>query len=130
MRAVTSSTAAAVLDVPRKTLDNLVASGRIAGLRVGRQGLERRIPVAVLPVLLLARELAAELSVPLSRAVIMAQQLLTGAAIRGRSWQLEVDAGSIVAEVDSRLESAIETEVRPRRGRPPRHRSDPRNPHP
>ena len=47
MRAVTTATAATVLGIERRSLDNLLLQLGPLALPPGRQGLERRIPVSL-----------------------------------------------------------------------------------
>ena len=77
MRAVTTATAAIVLGVERKALDNiLVRLGRDA-LPLGRQGIERRIPVALLETLALTEELSDGLGMRIRDAFFVARLLTT-----------------------------------------------------
>ena len=68
MRAITSQTAAQVLQITPKQLDNLllriggIASSSESGSK-GRQGRERRIPIKTLPKLALTLELMSGLGV-------------------------------------------------------------------
>jgi hypothetical protein len=120
MRAVTSATAAAVIGIERKAFDNMLS--RIEGpeLPRGRQGLERRIPVSLLPQLLLSAELSARLGVSLKDSFQLARDLLDGRDPGGPFVSIRADVPRLRAEIDRQLESAIETVVRPRRGRPRR----------
>jgi len=145
LRAVTTATAAAVLSLDRKKLDNLLSRIGTDGLSAGRQGVERRIPVAMLEDIALTAELADGLSVPARAAYAIARQLL-GRESRGQSRgafesaidnstdnvafigsmhlgpfvHLGVNLLAFRAELHARLELAIESQVRPRRGRPRR----------
>lgn len=118
MRAVTTATAAAVLRVERKVLDNLLLRLSPEVLPVGRQGVERRIPVNMLPELLLVAELTEELDVPARRALVLARRLLAGEADLGAFVRATLNLDALEEEIEERLGQAIETVVRPRRGRP------------
>ena len=102
-------------------------------LTPGRQGKARRIPVALLEVLALALQLARALSIPARDAVRAASTLIRASDHRlGRETPggelplepitahvaLAVDLPALRRELDHRLAIAIETGVRPRRGRP------------
>ena len=58
---MTTATAAAVLGVGRKALDNILGRIDASEIPKGRQGVERRIPVSTLLELLMATELSARL---------------------------------------------------------------------
>lgn len=122
MRAVTSATAAAVLGIDRRALDSLLA--RIGGdiLPAGRQGVERRIPVATLGELLLTLDLISDLQLPARQALLLARSGLSGRTSLGGFLRLAVDLDSLQDEVERRLGLAIESVVRPRRGRPRKRR--------
>jgi hypothetical protein len=126
LRAVTTATAAAVLAVDRKSLGNLLARLDPGVLPAGRQGVARRIPVALLEELALAAELATRLAVPAREAFDLAQRVLgrntspdfIGSVAIGEFLQLGVDLRGFRAELHARLALEIESQVRPRRGRP------------
>lgn len=120
MRAVTTATAAAVIGVDRKAFDNMLS--RIGGSELprGRQGLERRIPVSLLPQLLLTADLSSRLGASLKISFRLARELLDGRDPAGPFVSIRADVPRLRAEIDRQLESAIETVVRPRRGRPRR----------
>lgn len=120
MRAVTAATAAEVTGFELKAFDNFLARATLEGLESGRQGRARRIPVAVLPTLLLARQLSEVLGIPAARAGALAKELAAGGTARYGPLTLSVDAGALREAADSRLETAIETAVRRPRGRPRR----------
>ena len=122
MRAVTTATAAFALGVDRKTLDNLIRRVDPEALPPGKQGLERRVPVGLLAELSLALELGAQLGVPATRAHPVARELLAGSVRLGRYLVLDADVGRAQAELEEGLAQAIESVVRPRRGRPRRSR--------
>jgi hypothetical protein len=108
-----------------------------------RQGVERRISVSLLEALLLSLELAEALSMPIRDAFAVARVLTGGQDVAGiatnpeRPWKtsmealdpklalgahlaLTLDLQSLRRDVEARVAAAIETVVRPRRGRPPR----------
>lgn len=118
MRAVTTATAAVALGLQKKALDNLLGRLDLPEAASGRQGVERRIPVSLLPQLLLTAELSNLLDMPIRSAFALARRLVAGDVAAGPFLQLHVDTESITAEIDRQLEVAIETVVRRPRGRP------------
>lgn len=101
----------------------------------GRQGVERRISVALIEDLFLTRELSLGLSIPTKDAFRIARLLLgrspgsgrpdlaaefIGSLPVGAFLQLGTDVTALRQEVQARLEAAVETVVRRRRGRPPK----------
>jgi hypothetical protein len=137
LRAVTSATAAAILQMDRKNFDNMLLRIGPEALAPGRQGVERRIPVSLIEELLLARELSASLAVPMREAFGLSRQLwgrtrtsgapdlgaaFVGSVPLGEYIQLGVDLARLREELQARLEHAVESVVRPPRGRPARAR--------
>jgi hypothetical protein len=107
----------------------------------GRQGVERRIPVHLLEALALTADLAAGLGVPAREAFVLSRVLMgdatptpgmsdrdatpsaTGSGVPvavGDYVALHVDRQALRREIEDRLTQAIESVVRPRRGRPKR----------
>lgn len=127
MRAITSQTAAQVLEITPKQLDNLllrigeVASSSESGSK-GRQGRERRIPIKTLPELALTLELVAELGVGVRDGFRIAAELCAGRRHAAGHVTLGADLDGLRDQIDQRLAAAIETTVRARRGRPPKGR--------
>ncbi len=135
LRAVTAATAADILQLEQKSFDNLLLRIGPDAISPGRQGVERRIPVALIEDLLLTRELSAGLAIPTKDAFQLARRLLgrspgtgrpdlraafVGSLHIGEFIQLGTDVAAVRQQVQSRLEAAVETVVRRRRGRPPR----------
>lgn len=143
MRAVTTATAAAVLGLDRKALDSLLVRLGTDVLPQGRQGLERRIPVGLLEVLALTSDISAAINIPARQAFAFAQLLIahedlsapahgsrasdgSSGAIRrrpggtsiGTFLTVDADLSALRQAIDERLEMAIESVVRPARGRP------------
>lgn len=119
MRAVTTATAAVILGMERKSFDNLLARLDDEELPRGRQGLERRIPVALLPRLLLSAELSERFAIPLRVAFQLSGALARGIQPGAPFVRLDVDFELLRGEIDRQLERAVETVVRRPRGRPP-----------
>lgn len=118
MRAVNSATAATIVGLDAKAFDNMI--GRIGGseLSRGRQGLARRIPVSVLPQLLLTAELTERLGIPCRQAYGIAQALADGEQPAAPFVTMQADYERIRGRVNAQLEHAIESVVPRRRGRP------------
>ena len=83
MRAVTTATAAAAIGLRKKALDNLLGRLDLPEASSGRQGVERRIPVALLPELLLTAELSDQLGMPIRSAFLLARRLVSGEVALG-----------------------------------------------
>lgn len=121
MRAVTTATAAAVLGIKRKTLDNLIGRLESDAVPRGRQGVERRIPIGRLAELLLTLELTGRLGATAREAFAAARELSErGSTELGPFLRIEADLPAVQAELEAQLEVAIESVVRRRRGRPSR----------
>lgn len=138
MRAVTGATAAEILGLEQKAFDNLLLRIGPDAITPGRQGVERRIPVGLIEDLLLTRELSAGLGIPTKEAFQLARRLLgrspgtgmpdlraafVGSLHIGEFIQIGTDIAALRQRVQARLEAAVETVVRRRRGRPPRSSS-------
>lgn len=119
----------------RKAFDNLLLRLGPEALPPGRQGVERRIPVALIEELILAHDLNTELGVPAREAFRLARRMLgrspaegrpdleaefVGSLRVGRFLQLGADLQSLREELQERVEVAIESVVRRPRGRPSR----------
>lgn len=135
MRAVTAATAADILELWQKSFYNLLLRIGPDAIAPGRQGMERRIPVALIEDLLLTRELSSGLAIPTRDAFQLARRLLgrspgtgrpdlrvafVGSLHIGEFIQLGTDVTALRHHVQARLEGAVETVVRRRRGRPRR----------
>lgn len=133
LRAVTSATAATILQLDRKAFDNLILRLGADALPPGRQGVERRIPVSLIEELLLARDLALGLGLPMREAFGVARQVLnrdagdgsadwnagfSGSLRVGSYCQLGADLSRLREELQARIEEAVESVVRRPRGRP------------
>jgi len=118
LRAVTSATAATVLGIRPKQLDNVLARIGARAFPIGRQGRDRRLPIQRLPELALTLELVTRLGVPVRKAHRVAAAILQGDLDAGPVLQLAVDLAHLRRRIDERLALAIETVVRLPRGRP------------
>ncbi len=127
MRAITSQTAAQVLEITPKQLDNLLLRiGRVASSTEngskGRQGRERRIPIRTLPELALTMELVTGLGLGVLDAYRIATALCSRRDHAVGHLILGADLEGLMERIDARLAAAIEMTVRAKRGRPPRER--------
>lgn len=135
MRAVTAATAAAVLQMERKAFDNLLLRLGSDAMPPGRQGVERRIPIALIEELFLTHDLSSVLGVPTREAFRIARLMLgrspsagtpdlsagfVGSLRVGQFVQLGADLAALREELRARFEVAIESVVRRPRGRPTR----------
>ena len=120
MRAINSATAAAVLGLEQRSFDNMIARIGASELPRGRQGLARRIPVSVLPRLLLTAMLADRLGIPYRQAYRVARKLLDGEQPGAPLIHVHLDLEALIGQVDARIEQAIESVVPQPRGRPRR----------
>lgn len=141
MRAVTAATAAAILELDQKTFDNLLLRLGSSALPAGRQGVERRIPVALLEDLMLTRDLHQALGIPTREAFSVARRLMgrsdqagdtlapnadfVGSLQAGAFVQVGADLRALRDHVQARLEAAVEIVVRRPRGRPARNGAGP-----
>jgi hypothetical protein len=146
LRAVTTTTAAIVLGIERKVLDNLLVRLAPEALPKGRQGVERRIPISLLEHLALTTELSEMLGVPVREAFTLSRALTgeiplaprnetsragqapggamgasrAGRAVLGDYLRIDADLERLREDLDVRLALAIESVVRRPRGRPRR----------
>ncbi len=121
MRAVTTATAALVLGIERKSLDNLLNRIGPGVLPRGRQGVERRIPIALLETLAITADLMETLGSPARETFHVARMLADAPGVRaqlGPFVNLSVDLPALRLELSEKLEQAIERVVRRPRGRP------------
>ena len=125
MRAYTVAAVAVTLKVPAKWIDNVLSHHSVHGVIQARQGVARRLSPQAVTTLEIALQLVRWASLPLSRALDIAQKVVqTGTSEAtvpiSPSVTLVVDAAAIRAEMSARLAEAVEIAPRPRRGRPPR----------
>lgn len=118
MRAVNSATAAAIVGLDAKAFDNMIGRIGLSELPRGRQGLARRIPVSVLPQLLLTAELTERLGIPYKQAYDIARALAEGQQPAAPLVTMQADYERIRGQVNAQLEHVIESVVPRPRGRP------------
>lgn len=122
MPAVTSGTAAFVLGIPKKDLDNILSRHTVGGFERGTRGRARRISLASIEQVAIAVDLARDFSIPVSSALVLAEQALASRegviTSPGGHLAIHADLDRIRRELHERLSEAIEHVIPPRRGRP------------
>ena len=123
MRAYTVAAVAVTLGVSRKWVDNALSHHTVRGVSQARQGITRKLTPESVTTLGIALRLVQTFSIPLDRALQLAEELIqvggssaeatliTGIALR-------VNVSAITAETMGRLAEAVEITPTPRRGRP------------
>jgi len=120
-RAYTIATAALVLGVSAKWLDNALSHFKVPGVAQKRQGVARRLTVESLLHLSIAVILGRVLNVPLGHALEVARQVVSGdGRLATNELQLEFSLSTLHAEILNRLDNAVEITPMPRRGRRPK----------
>ena len=123
MRAYTVAATAIALGVSKKWVDNVLSHHRIPGVLQKRQGITRRVTPEALLRLELVGVLTTTLDIPILRALDFANRLIEeqGKEIdlpESPHVRLSADLRTIAAELNTRLEHALEISPSPRRGRP------------
>jgi hypothetical protein len=115
-----SRTAALVLGLGAKEIDNILSRQRIPGVTAHAQGVDRRIGTDAILRLATARELRELLGCPWERALALAGQLEQTTEIRSPSGHVAIrlDQSGLRSTLSERLIEATELVVRPPRGRP------------
>ena len=124
-RAYTIATAALALGTSVKWLDNVLSHNRVLGVTQERQGIARRLTVEALLVLALVVLLIQELGLPTSKAITLAEDLLSndGRYSAQQGLNLGLDLSSFRVQLLEKLENAVEIAPVPKRGRPPRNKT-------
>jgi hypothetical protein len=120
---ITTVTAAAVLGIEYKAIDNILCRDAKHLIKGGRQGRLRRIDAAALTPIAIAIVLQRELGVPLARGVEIGEQLTQDRTARiavGRLGALTLDVAALQAHLSTVLAEVLEQTTPPKRGRPPR----------
>ena len=122
VRAYTVSVAALALDVDPKWIDNVLSHHAVRGVERRRQGIQRRIPADSLLILATARSLIDALSIPISRALHIAERLHEATSETAVSDEIAIAADMmlIARRLNERLADAIEGAAQRPRGRPSR----------
>jgi hypothetical protein len=123
MRAVTTGTAAFVLGMSKKDLDNILSRYAVRGFERGRQGLARRISYASIEQVAIAVDLSRDFSISMPTALLLAEEALGSREgiipSPGGHLAIHVDIDRIRRALQAKLTEAIEYVIPPRRGRPP-----------
>jgi hypothetical protein len=126
MRTYHVDIAAHASKVERKWIDNLLSHFDIPGVERTRRGSTRRISPTGIYHIALARRIAAGLDTTVKSAVSLAMTLMCAPTMEtllfnGLSFRFDRDA--FRAEIDSRINEAVEAIVPAKRGRPPSRHS-------
>jgi hypothetical protein len=124
------SAAAEALDVPAKQLDNILSRNEIPGVEKKCRGVTRRLSGEAIATTRLALDLARSLGMPVGaalRTALVLTQADRGLASAGPFATLTVDVAALRRSTSARLDAAVESVGRRRRGRPagPGRSSDP-----
>jgi hypothetical protein len=125
MRAYTVAAVAVTLKMPPKWVDNVLSHHAVRGVSQKRQGVARRLTPQAVTTLEVALRLCRVLSVPLSRALVLAHELVEKGDSSSRlelshSVAIVVDVVAIASDTAIRLAHAVEVAPTPKRGRPRR----------
>lgn len=118
-----TSAAAAAMGVTPKWLDNLLSHNRIDAVPSESQGIARRLSIAAVTQLVLAKELTESLDLPSPAALRLAGRLLesqSGDIRVSPTLRITLSIDDLKANVLERLTRAVEIAPTPRRGRPPK----------
>ncbi len=118
-----TATTAAALGVTAKWLDNLLSHNEIDGLHQESQGVARRLSLASVTQIALAKDLIDELAMPARAALRAASRILRetdGNLTLSPLLDVRVSPTELRAYVLDRLSRAVEIAPSPRRGRPPK----------
>ena len=120
MRSYTVVVAALALGVDVKWLDNVLSHHPVRGVPRKRQGIQRQIPPDSLLIIAVARALIETLSLPIGRALAIADRLVESPASSVDLPPLAVhaDVRGISARLHEQLADAVEGAARLPRGRP------------
>lgn len=120
-RAYTVATAALALKVGPKWIDNALSHHSVPGVVQERQGVRRRLSEEALLILAIALHLIDNLGATLAHALPIAHSLARlGHHSASNELSISIDLTTIRAQLQARLEAAIEVAPVPRRGRPPK----------
>ena len=123
-RAYTVVTAALVLGVPIKWLDNVLSHFSLQGIVQERQGVARRITIEGMLQLYLVHSLSSELGTTIVVATQVAQKLAADGLVElSNGITIRADRDALRAVLVDRLEHAVEVAPVPRRGRPPKNKT-------
>jgi hypothetical protein len=108
------------METSLKWVDNLLSHHTVEGVSQERQGVARRISFEGAFRLWVIQRLAEGLRMPLDIAVEASRALANGGSWTvGQGIELRMDRIAALADLNSRLDRAVESAPLPRRGRPP-----------
>lgn len=122
MRLYSVAVAALAVQAPEKWLDNLLSQHSIPEVAHRRRGVSRGVSWTALVHIGLIRALHERLGCGVREAVSLAADLLqlpSGGTITRGSIAIALDRNVLERDLQQRLEDALESAPRPRRGRPP-----------
>lgn len=114
---------AAAIRVDPKWVDNVLSHNHIAGVQSESQGVARKLSLAAVTLLALARKLTDELEIPCAGALRIAGRLLDdpdGKLALSPDFRLVLNSDAFRAHLLDELALAVEATPTPRRGRPPK----------
>lgn len=120
MRAYTVAVAALALNADAKWLDNLLSHHQVRGVARKKQGIQRQIPPDSLLVVAVARALIETLSLPIGKALTIAERLVESpvSSVEIPPLELRANVRAISARLHEQLADAVEGAARLPRGRP------------
>lgn len=120
MRAYTVVVAALALKADVKWLDNLLSHHLVRGVPRKRQGIQRQIPPDSLLIIAVARALIETLSLPIGKALSIADVLVNSPAssVALPPLVIQADVRAIASRLHDHLADAVEGAAKLPRGRP------------
>ena len=118
-----TATVASALGVTPKWLDNLLSHNDLDGSQRVSQGVSRRLSLATVTVISVAKELIDTVGIKAPAAIELASKLLdssTGELIVSPRLRIKVQTDVLQTDVLDSLARAVEIAPSPRRGRPPK----------
>ena len=125
-RSYSVAVASLAIGAAAKWTDNLIAHHSIPEVPSRQRGVARGIPWSGLVRIAIVRELHQRLGCGVREAVRWADALMLSSSVElevGAELSLRLDREALELRLRRRLEDALETAPRPRRGRPPQLRS-------
>jgi hypothetical protein len=119
LQKIATATAATVLGVNEKSLDNILCRVASDQLPPGERGRRRLVPVLLIEQIAIALILRRDLDIPLSRGMQLAEALTKGGGSVGHDFgSLTFDLKALRTSLRQTIADAIEQTALPVRGRP------------